>query len=88
MRYEFKRPDGEWVEKEFPIGTCPSEITCDDGVVARRGWRTAPSVSWKPGQESEYEKIRKKEQRTKDNLAAGDRGRNEWRERMPKLRLE
>lgn len=35
--YEFKREDnGEIVEASFPIGKCPQQIICDDGVTARK----------------------------------------------------
>ena len=85
--YELKKEDGTVVVRQFPIGTCPAEITDSDGRVAKRKF-TAPGISWKPGQESEHEKMRMKEARTRDNIAAGDRGRKEWRERMPKLKLE
>ena len=86
--YEFKREgDGRHVTREFPIGTCPREITDEDGVIARRVF-TTPAIKWAAGQESEWEKIRRKEAAIRDNRAAGDRGRDEWKERMPKLRLE
>lgn len=89
-RYDFKRDDGAWIEVAFPIGKCPDTMTCDDGVKARRGWRpdSLPSVSWKDGQETDAYRSARDERRTKDNMAAGERGRGEWKERMPKLRLE
>lgn len=85
--YEYIRPDGEWVTRVFPFAQAPATIVCEDGVVAKRGYRTAPNISWKPGHESQSEIVRKREARTKDNIAAGKRGEKEWRERMPKLKL-
>lgn len=34
--YSFKTEDGEVVEKRFPMGECPKEITLDDGRTAKR----------------------------------------------------
>lgn len=34
--YEFKKENGEIIEQIFPIGKCPSEITCEDGKKAIR----------------------------------------------------
>lgn len=86
MIFEYIRPDGEWVERKFPIGKAPSTIVCEDGVEAKRGWRTPPAVSWAEGQETEYGKWKKKQSRTRENQEAGKRGEHEWRERMPKLK--
>ena len=82
MLYEFKREDGEWIEMEFPIGQCPREIACSDGVKARRGWRTPPQVVWKDGQEPEATLARKSQRRRRDNIEAGRRGHDYWKERM------
>ena len=38
MRYEFETPNGMVVEKDFPMGQCPKEITMEDGTVAQRIW--------------------------------------------------
>ena len=88
--YDFKREDGEWTVKSFPIGQCPSEITDDDGVKAKRGWRpdSIPAVKWKEGQEPIETLRQMNRRRTQDNINAGNRGRDEWRERMPKLACE
>lgn len=35
--YQFKREnDNKIVQQIFPIGTCPSEIICEDGIKAKR----------------------------------------------------
>ena len=82
--YEFAREDGKHITRQFPIGTCPTEITDEDGTIAKRVY-TSPSIHWKAGQESPYEKIRQREARGRDNIAAGERGRKDWEQKMPKL---
>ena len=90
MKYDFLRDDGLWEEKSFPIGQCPREVVDDDGVRARRAWRpeSLPSVAWKEGHETETARADKNARRTQDNIDAGNRGREYWRERMPKLVTE
>ena len=83
--YEFQREDGEWIVKAFPFGQCPKEIVCEDGVKAIRGWRSAPTISYKPGSEPASVLRNKAEKRYQANINAGKRGEHEWRERMPKL---
>jgi hypothetical protein len=34
--YSFQTDDGEEVERRFPMGECPKEITLDDGRIAKR----------------------------------------------------
>ena len=36
MIYAFRTDDGEEVERKFPMGECPKEITLDDGRIAKR----------------------------------------------------
>ncbi len=83
--YDFRREDGSWVTLTFPFGQCPSEIVCEDGVRAVRGWRTAPNVSWKAGHEPSVTMRRQAEERYRANVAAGRRGEHAWRERVPKI---
>lgn len=84
--YEYERPDGRVLERAFPFGKAPAAVTDEDGAVATRLY-SPPSFGWREGQESESFLASRNESRTRDNLAAGDRGRASWRERMPKLRL-
>lgn len=44
MIYGFRTEDGEEVERNFPMGECPKEITLDDGRIAKRVFG-APHVS-------------------------------------------
>ncbi len=82
-RYDFEREDGEIIEMLFPFGKCPQEITCPDGVKARRLY-AAPGIGWKAGQEPPSVLAQQREARTRDNINAGNRGRDAWRERIPK----
>ena len=34
--YSFQTDDGDEVERTFPMGECPKEITLDDGRIAKR----------------------------------------------------
>lgn len=87
--YDFKREDGTWVVKMFPFGQCPDEIVDDDGVKAKRGWRpeSLPSINWKDGKAPEATLKARNERRRRDNEAAGNRGKGEWRERTPNLKF-
>lgn len=42
--YSFRTDDGEEVERMFPMGECPKEMTLDDGRIARRVFGV-PNVS-------------------------------------------
>lgn len=42
--YSFQTDDGDEVERTFPMGECPKEITLDDGRIAKRVFG-APYVS-------------------------------------------
>ncbi len=42
--YSFQTEDGEEVERRFPMGECPKEITLDDGRIAKRVFGV-PNVS-------------------------------------------
>ena len=42
--YSFQTDDGEEVERRFPMGECPKEITLDDGRIAKRVFGV-PNVS-------------------------------------------
>ena len=88
MIFEFVRPDGKWIQREFPCGKCPPEVIDDDGVKAERGWRTAPDVSWKSGQESPSAKQRINDDIRRRNDAAGEKGKADWQHRMPKLKYD
>ena len=89
-KYDFLREDGAWVEKIYPIGQCPREITDTDGVRAKRAWRreSLTDFSWKEGQETETARAEKNARRTQDNINAGKRGREEWLSKMPRLITE
>ena len=87
MIYEFQRDDGEIIEARFPIGKCPRSITCEDGKIAERIF-SVPSFTFKEGQEPASTLRSMNEHMRKANIAAGEKGRKEWKERMPKLKLE
>lgn len=42
--YAFQTDDGEEIERRFPMGECPKEITLDDGRIAKRVF-SVPSLS-------------------------------------------
>ena len=44
VSYSFETDDGEEVERQFPMGKCPEEITLDDGRTARRVFKS-PNIS-------------------------------------------
>ena len=46
--YGFEREDGKRIEKFFPMGKCPDEIICEDGIKAKRVFST-PNVSYGRG---------------------------------------
>lgn len=85
--YEFQKEDGEIVCKQFPMGKCPKEIECDDGIKARRIFSSGISMSFKEGQETSAKLKSMNEKMRKANIEAGERGRKEWKQRMPKLQL-
>ena len=88
MTYEFQREsDDVIIEQKFPMGKCPEFIICDDGVRANRIF-SVPFFTFKEGQEPSSHLRSMNEHMRKANIEAGERGRKEWKERMPKLRLE
>lgn len=52
MIYSFKKETGEFIDLKFPMGECPSEVICDDGVKAVRVF-CAPFVAIKKSGSSE-----------------------------------
>ena len=42
--YSFRTDDGDEVERMFPMGACPKEISLDDGRIAKRVFGV-PNVS-------------------------------------------
>lgn len=82
--YEFLRADGRRIERRFPFGQCPSEIVDDDGVRARKVFSVV-GMKWREGHETSSSVSAQSERRRRENIAAGDRGRAEWRERTPKV---
>lgn len=84
--YSFKREDnGEWVQQFHPMGECPQEIICEDGVKAKRGYEGAPAVKWGKGFLPVGEALKRKKDMTKRNEKAGDKGRAYWKSKTPKL---
>ena len=46
--YEFEKENGERIERFFPAGECPDEITCEDGMKAKRVL-SSPNIVWGKG---------------------------------------
>lgn len=76
--YSFVRPDGVEVEKSFPMGECPKEITCDDGVVAKRQF-FAPSIKWSGGFVPPSASAQRKKEMTARNKDVDSRMRERWK---------
>lgn len=87
--YCYKREDGEWIERIFPLSNVPNEIVDDDGVKAIKGLKPGMSfnVTWGRGGAPSSVLKAQNERRRKDNINAGKRGEKEWRSRMPKLEI-
>lgn len=85
--YFFERPDGKVVEQNHSIKNIPDEITCDDGVIAKRIFAGGGSgVLFKgPGDSWPSQQERRKKSMTKKNEKAGKKGYKDWKQRMPKL---
>lgn len=82
--YEFVRPDEVIVEKFFRFADMPNEIVCDDGVVAKRKISLNAGIIFK-GTGWPTQTFKRKEQETKKNIDAGNRGRKDWKARSPKF---
>lgn len=84
--YEFFCEDcGTVVEQQFTIAKRPDTIKCDCGKKAKR---QISSCSWMlkgAGDGWPSQQLRRKNEMTKNNEAAGKRGAEDWRRRMPKL---
>lgn len=76
--YGFEREDGKRIEKFFPIGECPDEIVCEDGVKAKR-ILSSPSISWGRGSLPASVASQRKRDMIKRNEEAGKRMRERWK---------
>ena len=81
--YSFITDNGEEIERSFPMGDCPSVIQLTDGQVAKRTFKNAGFV-FKGGNLPPGASMKRKEEITKRNVSAGDRGREYWKSRNPK----
>ena len=80
--YVYVDSDGNEIERLFPISNIPNEIELEDGKIAiRKKYPTSFGVLWK-GQLPTGEVMKRKEQMTKRNIEAGNRGRKDWRQRL------
>ena len=78
MKYDFRREDNnEIVERAFPMGKCPKEIVCDDGVVAKRVFY-APRVSMFGGNGTAFDAGKLNADMKARNEAAGRRMKDTW----------
>lgn len=79
MRYDFQREDdGAILTMEFPMGECPKEIVCDDGVVAKRIFH-APHLSMFGGRGTAFNASKLNADMRSRNEAAGRRMRDSWK---------
>ena len=76
--YLFKKEDGTQIEKFFPIGKCPDEIICEDGVKAHRVF-TSPNITWGKGVLPPSASMRRKKDMIKRNKDADKRMRERWK---------
>ena len=84
--HEYEREDGKIVEMFFPtVGSVLDEIVCDDGVKAKKVMSVATFSFKGPSDHAPSQTLRRKREGLKRNEEAGNRGREKWRERMPKL---
>lgn len=84
--YEYLREDGKIVERLLPIRDVPDSIVCEDGAVAKRQLpSTFGFVLNGPGDHWPSQQLKRKRQMTARNIAAGDRGREKWKAKTPKL---
>ncbi len=81
--YDFRRGDGKIVTRRFPISDIPDEITDEDGARAVRIFSSF-NYKFRAGQEPPGALKSMSERRRRDNINAGDKGRGEWREVMPR----
>lgn len=76
--YSFMTDDGEEVERRFPMGECPKEITLDDGRTARRVFGT-PHVGLFGGGHASGDAARRLNADMRRRQAeAGNRMRGSW----------
>ncbi len=82
--YGFRTTDGDEIELSFPMGECPSEVRLPDGRVARRIF-SSPSISFKGGYMPPRASAVRRNDMTRRNQQAHDRGSDYWRSQSPKL---
>lgn len=76
--YSFEKEDGKRIEKFFPIGECPDEIICEDGMKAKRVL-SSPNISWGKGFLPSSVASKRKKDMIKRNEEAGQRMRERWK---------
>jgi hypothetical protein len=80
--YVYVDKEGNEIERLYPISNIPEQIELENGEIAiRKKYPSSFGVVWK-GQLPTGEALQRKEKMTKANLAAGDRGRAYWRDRL------
>ena len=83
--YEYECPSCSMhVMEQFRMGEAPKSLKCECGEKALRVF-SSNFVLKGPGDHWPTQQLRRKNEMTKRNLAAGKRGRGKWKERMPKL---
>ena len=76
--YSFRREsDGKMIDRKFPIGECPDENICDDGVVAQH-LITAPNVQWKGGFMPPGQSMKRNADMKRRQSDSGRRMRDNW----------
>jgi len=86
MIYEFEcEKCGNVTEAMFSVDKRPDSIKCECGGKAKRMISQANWILKGPGDDWPSQQIRRKNQLTRNNEAAGERGRGEWSKRMPRL---
>ena len=81
--YGFEREDGKRIEKFFPMGECPNEIICEDGVKAKRVFST-PNFSYGRGTLPATVAEKRNKDMKKRQEAADKRMRERWTSVKPK----
>lgn len=84
--YEYECECGKAIVSMFRMGAAAPQVKCEScGAMANRIFGNTGFVLKGPGDHWPSQQLKRKRQMTANNIAAGDRGRDEWRKRTPKL---
>ena len=74
--YLFKKQNGQYIQLLYSINNCPKQIILWDGTIAKKQL-TVPYLLGTP-----QTKYKIKQQQTKKNIDAGNRGRSYWTKKI------